>query len=95
MPSLSDLQRVPLQEMPEGWGRLGDLADAGNAQTLGQRINFPGSNPQQGPSMWDRMMQYFMSTKDQPQAAPQAAPSSGPYIDPEKARQFQKGFFGK
>lgn len=44
MPTLSDLLRLPQGQMPEGWGRLGDLADAGSLNPL-MKPKFDPNNP--------------------------------------------------
>lgn len=101
MPTLSDLNRF--QNMPEGWASLGDLADAGNAQTLGQRINFPGSQPDQGPGAFSRFWNWVFGPSNKPvspAAMPSKAPtqgqgSGGPYVNPDTAKAISDYFNGK
>lgn len=87
MPSLSDLQRVPLQDMPEGWGRLGDLADAGNARGVYSK--------KPDPSWWDDLMQRLFGGNATQQPSPGATPrpSGNPGLyrfDGDSTKQFMQ-----
>jgi hypothetical protein len=65
---------------------------------LGDTIGYPGMPNQQTEesSVWDKIRQALAPTPNQaPAAMPSSDPSGTPYLDPEKARQFQKGFFGQ
>jgi hypothetical protein len=68
-------------------------------KTLGQEINFPGSEPMPTPSpegsMWDRIRAALSGPTDHSQAAPSPSPVDTPNLDVDTARKIQKGFYGK
>lgn len=74
-------------------------------ETLGETIHYPGSNrlgedarKDEEESVWEKFKKLIApKAYDRPESPAQTAGSGnrGPSIDPEKARKFQKGFFGK
>lgn len=55
----------------------------------------------EGPSLWDKLAEHLMGSDEprqtpaevaSPRPQPKINPAGSPYIDPEKARQFQKAF---